>query len=131
MAQVEEVGASFKDEVAFVAREVLDVSPCRKLIACPTCVIGGRKYEAKSGPSTPPVGWADSIQPYLKSVQIYQGPSGLVGGQRHLDGIVLSFTGGHVKWFKGSGVNNAPTIYVINSSFAVTQQNPTFNAVNP
>ena len=185
---------------------------------------------SSSATSTPPVGWADSIQPYLKSVQIFQCPSestspstnptaqaisgasytdywyngGLSwngstatynwatsvsqaallnstltvmngdggqtgnnlgdassratgagsfggngvanpgnagalnakangnglggGGLRHLDGIVLSFADGHVKWFKGSGTNNAPTIYVLNSTFTVSEQNPTFNA---
>ena len=53
------------------------------------------------------------------------------GGFRHLEGTVLSFADGHAKWFKGNGPNTAPTIYVLNSSFAVTQNNPTFNVSMP
>ncbi len=49
------------------------------------------------------------------------------GGNRHLEGIVLAFTDGHVKWYKGNGTNGAPTIYVLNSTFNASQQNPTFN----
>ena len=53
------------------------------------------------------------------------------GGVRHLEGTNFSFADGHAKWFKGSGANTAPTVYVMNSSFAVTENNPTFNAVAP
>ena len=50
------------------------------------------------------------------------------GGQRHLEGINLAFADGHVKWFKSSGSNASSKVYVLNSTFDVSGQNPTFNA---
>ena len=172
--------------------------------------------------AAPPVGWADTIQPYLKSVQIFKCPSftgptsdapntagyttywinsvlnddpgnGVVGksqasvsnpsltimngdggnasphtnarfncngcnaqgsapglavgcggvaglannltagGQQHLEGLNVSFTDGHVKWYKSSTTQNSPVIYNLITPFsgaAVSSgNNPTFRVV--
>jgi prepilin-type N-terminal cleavage/methylation domain-containing protein/prepilin-type processing-associated H-X9-DG protein len=50
------------------------------------------------------------------------------GGQRHLEGINLAFADGHVKWYQASGPNKSSKVYILNSTFDVSQQNPTFNA---
>ena len=50
------------------------------------------------------------------------------GGQRHLEGLNIAFADGHVKWYKSAGENESAIIYQANSTFTVSQQNPTFNA---
>ena len=49
------------------------------------------------------------------------------GGDRHLEGINLSFADGHVKWYKSANGNTTPKLYVLDSSFDVSGQNPTLN----
>ncbi len=55
------------------------------------------------------------------------------GGERHLEGIVLAFTDGHVKWYKSAGPNTSSKIYNSATPFTgtgtVSGGNPTF-AVN-
>ena len=51
------------------------------------------------------------------------------GGQRHLEGLNVAFTDGHVKWYKSSGKDASDVIYIMNSTFDDSKQNPTFNAV--
>ena len=168
--------------------------------------------------AAPPVGWADTIQPYLKSVQIFKCPSftgptgdtpnavgyttywmnstlnddpgnGVVGksqaalsnpsltimngdggnssphttarfncngcnaagsatgiatcgatlglatnltagGQQHLEGLNVSFTDGHVKWYKASTTQLSPVIYKANTPFTTSGNNPTFRVVD-
>lgn len=48
------------------------------------------------------------------------------GGQQHLEGLNVSFTDGHVKWYKSSTINISSVIYKANTSFATSGNNPTF-----
>jgi prepilin-type N-terminal cleavage/methylation domain-containing protein/prepilin-type processing-associated H-X9-DG protein len=50
------------------------------------------------------------------------------GGQRHLEGINLLFTDGHVKWSKAATVQQGARIYNVTASFDLSQNSPTFNA---
>ncbi len=49
------------------------------------------------------------------------------GGQRHLEGINLSFADGHVKWYPCEGIDTCGKIYQMRTSFANSQQSPTFH----
>lgn len=62
--------------------------------------------------------------------------NGIASGQKkHLDGLNLAFTDGHVKWYKGiadatgTGVASA-AIYNARAGFTRSQQSPTFNATS-
>ena len=65
--------------------------------------------------------------------------SGLVrnlarSGSRHLAGMNLAFVDGHAKWFKGAEDDAgqlSSKIYMMNTPFSVSGQNPTFSAVGP
>ncbi len=48
-------------------------------------------------------------------------------GLRHTGGINLSFTDGHVKWYKGKANNSSDIIYTAGSTFSQSGNNPTFN----
>ena len=56
------------------------------------------------------------------------------GGQQHLEGIVLSFTDGHVKWYKSATTQQSPVIYNIATPFTGTGvtsgNNPTFRVID-
>ena len=53
------------------------------------------------------------------------------GGQQHLEGLNVSFADGHVKWYKGSSMQQSPVIYNAITPFegtgVVSGTNPTFN----
>ncbi len=49
------------------------------------------------------------------------------GGQRHLEGINLSFADGHVKWYPCEGANTCGKIYQMRTPFATSNQSPTFH----
>ena len=51
------------------------------------------------------------------------------GGERHLEGMNLAFTDGHVKWYKSAGINSSSKIYNTVTPFNQSGGNPTF-AVN-
>ena len=184
-------------------------------------------FVAGATSATPPVGWADEIQPYLKSTQIYQCPSedtppsnlagasgstsytdyyincalgntgtraapvynaggiseaavvnssltilnidgdgasgnaryrgngngtvnssaatdisqpginaggGLAGTvgiyQRHLEGTNMSFSDGHVKWYKTNSTGVKGVIYADGTPFSVSENSPTFAAIS-
>jgi len=61
---------------------------------------------------------------------------GIAGGQKkHLGGINLAFSDGHVKWFKaneeaGSIDISSPTIYNARAGFQRSKNSPTFNATS-
>ncbi len=52
------------------------------------------------------------------------------GGQKHLEGLNLSFTDGHVKWYKASTQDTSSVIYNGATPFATSGNNPTFNIIN-
>jgi len=74
-------------------------------------------------------GDADTRYPVVgAAIQVTQ--NGLMdGGLRHLEGINLLYTDGHVKWRKSDTATTAGSIYQMRSSFGESGQNPTFNAV--
>ncbi|RYG69274.1 DUF1559 domain-containing protein [bacterium] len=53
------------------------------------------------------------------------------GGQQHLEGIGLSFTDGHAKWYKSASAQQSPVIYGGGTPFSTSGNNPTFNAQMP
>ena len=50
-----------------------------------------------------------------------------LGGQQHLEGLVISFTDGHVKWYKASGPQQSPVIFNGATPFGDSGNNPTFH----
>ena len=79
-----------------------------------------------SATSQPPVGWADSIQPYLKSTQIYQCPSDSLGPD--LDPT----TPGYTDYWYNSNMSSAGNALIPNNmsvSIAVLA-NPTLTIMN-
>ena len=74
------------------------------------------------GPLTAPGSFKTSGTSYVGGSTGFGG-----GGQRHLEGLNLLFVDGHVKWFKSSGPDQNSSVYVLNSTFNDSGQNPTFN----
>ena len=54
----------------------------------------------------------------------------LNGGVRHLEGINLLFSDGHVKWTKSVDENSSRSVYNGFSTFGQSNNSPTFRAVN-
>lgn len=56
----------------------------------------------------------------------------MTGGRvrRHLDGGNYLFADGHVKWYIAAADNYSPKVYHRNTTFAVSQQNPTFHVTD-
>ena len=50
-----------------------------------------------------------------------------LGGQQHLEGLVLSFTDGHVKWYKAVGPQKSSVIFNGATPFDTSGNNPTFH----
>ena len=50
-----------------------------------------------------------------------------LGGQQHLEGLVISFTDGHVKWYKANGPQQSPAIFNGATPFDTSGNNPTFH----
>jgi len=61
------------------------------------------------------------------SLTVYQNGY-MGGGQRHLEGINLLFTDGHVKWSKSAGADTSSAVYNGDVTFAQSGQSPTFRA---
>ncbi len=71
--------------------------------------------------STVPIGWADVIQPYLKSTQIYQCPSETNPPPTNANPLLIPASNGYTDyWFnKTLGVGNVPLAGVLNPTLSI------------
>ncbi len=94
------------------------------------CGTGGASTDSGAAPGVPAASTSFCLTSYLVS----GAGTGYGGAYKHMDGIVLAFADGHVKWIKGvpgasqSNQQASGSIYNIRAGFDRSGQNPTFNA---
>ena len=94
------------------------------------CSTSGKDTESGAAPgvATPSTNFC------LTSYLVSGAGTGYGGAYKHMDGIVLAFADGHVKWSKGipgadqSGEQASGSLYNIRAGFTRSGNNPTFNA---